>query len=70
MNPIFITQSRFEEAVENNEGLCLSCRQFTADQCEPDARAYECPECGKKKVYGAEEALIMGVIEFKEGEDE
>jgi hypothetical protein len=39
-------------------GFCLSCG---ADQygVEPDARGYECEECGKERVYGAEEILLM-----------
>lgn len=65
---IAISESRFEEAVENNEGFCTNCQEFTADQCEPDACEYKCPECGLSKVYGAEEALMMGAIEFSEGE--
>ena len=32
-----------------------------ADGCEPDARGYECEHCGKFKVYGAEECLMMGI---------
>lgn len=42
----------------DNPGLCHSCGN-EQDGCEPDARNYECEECGKKKVFGAEETLIM-----------
>ena len=48
------------EAVEadDNLGFCLGCGA-EAYGVEPDARKYECEECGAHKVYGAEELLIM-----------
>lgn len=51
-----------EEAIESNQGWCRNCQAFTHDSAEPDARGYECPDCGKKSVFGAEEALIMGTL--------
>ena len=43
---------------ENNEALCMACGEVAA--CvEPDARKYECESCGEKKVYGAQEGLLM-----------
>ena len=46
--------------IENGEyaGFCLACGA-QADGVEPDARKYECSECGAHKVYGAEEILLM-----------
>jgi hypothetical protein len=41
-----------------NLGFCLACGE-QADGCEPDARNYECGACGERKVFGAEEILIM-----------
>tara|TARA_R110002020_G_scaffold49476_3_gene140740 strand:- start:94 stop:369 length:276 start_codon:yes stop_codon:yes gene_type:complete len=40
-------------------GFCTSCgmQQF---EVEPDARRYECDDCGHKSVYGAVELVIMG----------
>jgi hypothetical protein len=47
-------------AVEDGDGVgfCLACgnEQYGV---EPDARRYECEDCGKPKVYGAEEILMM-----------
>ena len=44
----------------DNMGFCLACGE-EAFGVEPDARKYECESCGKKKVYGAEEILIIMV---------
>ena len=59
-----ITLERVKEACEEqmygieNPGFCLSCGA-DHDACEPDARNYECYECGKKSVFGAAEVLFM-----------
>ncbi len=58
-----ITIERVTKAVEEqmfgleNPGFCVSCGA-DADGCEPDAREYECVECGEKAVYGAAELLM------------
>jgi hypothetical protein len=53
-----MTLHRIEEAIANDEGYCKSCKKWTADCVEPDARNYECPRCHKRTVYGAEEILL------------
>lgn len=59
-----ITEERVCDAVEagmygtENPGFCLACGA-DHDGCEPDAERYECYECGKSTVYGAEQVLIM-----------
>ncbi len=57
-----ITVDQIMEALESGEhmGFCLACGA-EAYGVEPDARKYECEACGAKKVYGAEELLIMTV---------
>jgi hypothetical protein len=47
-------------AVESGEdmGFCLACGA-EAYGVEPDARRYECESCGERKVYAAEELLMM-----------
>jgi len=42
----------------DNPGFCTACGH-EQDGCEPDAREYECEACGKKKVYGSDELIIM-----------
>lgn len=41
-----------------NIGICIACGE-EQDGCEPDARNYLCENCGKRKVFGAEELLMM-----------
>jgi hypothetical protein len=59
-----ITLDRVWDAVDrhntslDNPGFCLACGE-EADNCEPDARKYECEHCGAHEVYGAEELLMM-----------
>lgn len=57
-----------EEASEmmmglGHPGVCLSCGYVDEYAgCEPDAREYECPSCGEHKLYGLEEAMMMGSL--------
>jgi len=39
-------------------GFCLACGRKVAE-VEPDGRRLECPGCKAKKVYGAEELVMM-----------
>jgi hypothetical protein len=45
-------------------GFCLSCRE-EASGCEPDMRNGGCENCGKPRVYGVEELMIMGFIHIR-----
>jgi hypothetical protein len=53
---------QFQEAQELQAGFCLDCGEMR-ENCEPDAREYECDSCGEFQVYGAEELLLMGLVE-------
>lgn len=55
-----ITLDRIVEMVERDdmEGICLACGA-DAMNVEPDARRYPCESCGERKVYGAEQLLLM-----------
>lgn len=57
-----ITVRSVMEAVErdDNTGICVNCGA-ERDCCEPDARGYECDECGEMTVFGAAELLMMMV---------
>lgn len=52
---------------EEDAGACVKCGEW-AYNVEPDARQYECTNCGEFTVYGSEELVIMGLIDFS-GED-
>jgi hypothetical protein len=58
-----IDPDRVLEVISDDEliGFCLACGA-EKDSCEPDARKYECDECGAFEVYGAEELLMMGEV--------
>lgn len=44
----------------DNPGFCVQCGA-ESDSCEPDARNYQCDECGANAVFGAEELLLYNV---------
>jgi hypothetical protein len=52
---------QIEEAMQDSIGFCIKCGA-ERDCCEPDARGYQCEECGEDAVYGAEELVIMGLV--------
>lgn len=55
------TIEEIEEAMECGLGFCTSCGAMKGF-CEPDARNYECDDCGEMAVYGAEELVVMGLV--------
>ena len=66
---INMTQEDSQYDREEYNGWCLNCGAHRYGETEPDARNYECETCGKNEVYGIEELLIMGLINFVEDED-
>lgn len=61
--------TRYQNALDNNEGWCRTCQRFTGEQVEPDAEDRECEECGEDTVMGVENALVDGLFElFDEGD--
>jgi hypothetical protein len=60
---IEISEETYAELSENNGGYCIECGD-EAFGVEPDARRYICESCGERAVYGAEELLVMGIIQF------
>lgn len=63
MKPFNPTMAQVEEVIhgDNNVGWCRFCGN-EQDGCEPDARNYECEECGAAQVYGAEEYVMHGWV--------
>lgn len=66
MNAHMISSDDYEDACANDMGWCPHCKEFTRAQTEPDAEGYDCDQCEKHDVVGAENALIMGMIEFED----
>ena len=58
---IRMTRDEYHAHDEEMNGLCLGCG-WEQSACEPDARMYECENCGLNQVYGVPELLIMGRI--------
>lgn len=55
------TLEEIEEADDLQQGFCIACGA-SRDCCEPDARNYECEDCGKETVFGAQELVLMGLV--------
>lgn len=61
-----ISEEQIQDAVRrrmgslDNPGICINCGA-DVEGCEPDARDYECAECGERDVFGAEEILICAL---------
>jgi hypothetical protein len=64
-DPIVTNEESYADLDEGMGGFCLSCKA-EAYGVEPDARRYKCEECGELAVFGAQELLIMGKLEFQE----
>jgi hypothetical protein len=59
-------EEEYKDLTDAMEGLCVACGSVR-DCCEPDAERYDCEDCEKRTVYGTEQLLLMGRIEFSEG---
>lgn len=51
-------------AIESGQyiGFCLNCGA-EVDGVEPDAEKYQCEDCNRRTVYGAEQILLMGACQ-------
>ena len=63
---VLVTKGDYEDATEAYQGWCPACEEFTRDSTEPDDEDYDCPACGDAKVVGAEQALLLGLIEIED----
>lgn len=59
-----IKEVEYMEASEGCLGWCTECCEFTRENTEPDAESCDCPKCGSYTVIGADNALIMGLLDF------
>jgi predicted RNA-binding Zn-ribbon protein involved in translation (DUF1610 family) len=65
MKKIKLTESEYRESCNYYAGFCIACGQ-EEHNIEPDAEKYRCSDCGKKQVYGAEQLLLLGLLEIVE----
>ena len=66
MSHKLVSEVDYLSACHNYLGWCTQCEDFTRECTEPDARKYNCPICEEMTVYGAEEALMMGLFEVED----
>ena len=69
ITPIRITAAEYADLTENYGGICIECGD-QASGVEPDARRYRCESCGANAVFGVEELLVCGSIQFSAAEPE
>ena len=53
---------------DDDLGFCVACGEEHSG-IEPDARNYECTNCGKMEVFGAEQIIIEGLAEESEDDE-
>lgn len=63
-----VNREEYGASVQDYIGWCTACGDFTRECTEPDARGYDCPDCNRRTVLGAEQALLEGKIAFTEEE--
>ena len=63
-----IYEGEYRNARNLYMGWCEICEDFTRDSTEPDAQGYECPNCEQPTVVGAEEALVLGLVDIRDDE--
>jgi len=61
--PVRFQLSEIETALMDDGGFCIFCGEPSDEPVEPDARGYRCGACGKSSVYGAEELLLMDLVD-------
>ena len=64
--PLEMTEEEYSARYHEDAGVCLACGNFTDSPVKPDAQHYKCGVCGDLKVFGLEEALLVGALTFRE----
>jgi hypothetical protein len=59
-----ILMEETHECIVNNYGICINCGAI-GQFAEPDAREYECEECGENAVFGCEQAILEMLVEVE-----
>jgi hypothetical protein len=59
-----VSEANYRFACDQYQGWCPECGAFTVGSTEPDVDDGECTVCGCERVHGAEQALLVGLIEI------
>lgn len=59
-----VSEAELLEHADAYDGVCKACGEWTCGGVEPDAERYECDACGESAVYGAEQAMLLGIVEI------
>lgn len=60
---ILCTEEEFRDLCNDIAGVCLNCHHVSYG-VEPDAERYKCDNCGERRVFGMEAALMMGALDL------
>lgn len=59
------TAEDLESMEEDDAGACIECGEW-AYNVEPDSHAFECQNCGSNAVYGSEQLVALGLIDYED----
>ena len=59
-----VSMEEYQDAANRYVGWCRDCEDFTRECTEPDAEGYDCPNCDQDTVVGAEQAMLLGMIDI------
>ena len=62
---VCVSEADYLSACDSYMGWCRACGDLTTDCVEPDATHYRCEACDERQVFGAENALLGGLIELE-----
>lgn len=60
-----MTSEDYLDHCDAYDGICLACGEIHFGGVEPDAENYHCDACGKDRVCGVENALMIGKIDIR-----
>lgn len=60
-----LTEAQYHAESYDHAGYCTACRQLSYGH-EPDSRRQECELCGEHRVYGLEEAVMLGLVKISD----
>jgi hypothetical protein len=64
MKTFKMSEGEYRDHRDEYNGLCIACGAVAYGDTEPDAENYKCEVCGKDRVQGIENLMIMGLIEI------